>query len=82
VAHSEEQPIGDILDGLGITAGIDDGELVAGAVVILKVLQDDGRTRLSVSHSDGLGWIERAGMLTVAQDVEMTDISGRRRPGA
>jgi hypothetical protein len=69
-ASSETRPIGGVLDGLGITASLDAGELVAGAMVLLKVLQEDGRIRLSMVHSDGLGWIERAGMLRVAEVIE------------
>jgi hypothetical protein len=69
-ASNEQRPIGDVLDGLGITGAISDGELVAGAVVLLKVLQADGRIRLSMVHSEGLGWIERAGMLRVAEVIE------------
>jgi hypothetical protein len=38
-ASSEQRPIGDVLDGLGITGAIGEGELVAGAVVLLKVLR-------------------------------------------
>jgi hypothetical protein len=69
-ASSEQQPIGDVIDGLGITSAISEGELVAGAVVLFKVLQADGSIRLSLSHSEGLGWIERAGMLRVAEVLE------------
>ncbi|MFE7398838.1 hypothetical protein [Streptomyces sp. NPDC057557] len=43
---------------------------MAGALVLLKVIDTDGDTRLSLAHSDGLGWIERAGMLRVAETIE------------
>ncbi|MEV5138440.1 hypothetical protein AB0K71_05780 [Streptomyces syringium] len=66
----ETRPIGDLVDALGIEARVGPGELVAGALVILKVVQADGVTRLSMTHSDGLGWIERAGMLRVAESLE------------
>lgn len=64
------RPIGDLIDGLGITARMDEGELISGAIVLLKVIDKDGDTRLSLAHSDGLGWIERVGMLRVAESVE------------
>lgn len=76
-ADTTPHPIGDVMDGLGIKATLDKGELVAGALVLLKVLQEDGRTRLSVVHS-GLGWIERAGMLRVAEMIE----TGSARPAS
>lgn len=66
----ETRPIGDVLDGIGVRATLDDGELVDGALVLLKVVQADGDTRLSMAASDGLGWIERAGMLRVAELIE------------
>ena len=77
-----EQPIGDILDGLGIVATVEPGTLVASAIVILKTVLPDGQTRLSVAYSDGLGWIERAGMLHVAASVDLADTTDRRTPGA
>jgi hypothetical protein len=76
-----EQPIGDALNALGITATITKDELVAGAIVLLKVLQTDGQVRLSMCHSDGLGWIERAVMLRVADVVETGDARDSRTSG-
>ncbi|WP_432136819.1 hypothetical protein [Streptomyces sp. bgisy154] len=69
-AGTETRPIGDVVDSLGIRATVDDGELVAGAIVILKVIDKDGATRLSLAHSEGLCWIERCGMLRVAERLE------------
>lgn len=75
---TEPRPIGDVLDSLGIEATVSEGELVAGAIVLLKVIDADGDTRLSVSHSDGLGWIERCGMLRVAEQIESDPTSHRQ----
>ena len=69
---AETKAIGDLIDALGIEASVGPGELVSGAIVILKVVQADGSTRLSMVPSDGLGWIERAGMLRVAEQMEAT----------
>lgn len=66
----DARPIGDVLDGLGIRATLNEGELVAGAMVLLKVIDTDGDARLSMAYSDGLGWIERAGMLRIAEGME------------
>lgn len=68
-AGTTTRPIGDVLDGLGIEATVEPGELVAGALVLLKVVQADGDTRLSLAHQ-GVGWIERVGMLRVAETIE------------
>ena len=69
---AQTRPIGDLIDSLGIEASVGPGELVSGAIVLLKVVQADGSTRLSMTSSDGLGWIERAGMLRVAEQLETT----------
>ncbi|MFJ2717420.1 hypothetical protein [Streptomyces sp. NPDC087437] len=68
--EEREVALGSAIDALGITGTLASGELVAGAIVLMKVLQEDGITRLSVSHSDGLGWLERAGMLRIAETME------------
>lgn len=78
----DAQPIGGHLDALGITATIADDELLAGALVILKVVQPDGYVRLSVSTSEGLGWIERAGMLSAAHALDTASVTGRLAGGA
>ncbi|MEU0659610.1 hypothetical protein [Streptomyces lavendulocolor] len=70
--------VGQILDSLGVQTSVVAGELVAGAIVLLKVIDEAGETRLSVSHSDGLGWIERCGMLRVAEQMESDPASHQR----
>lgn len=77
-----EQPVGATLDALGITATIEPGTLVSGAIILLKLLLPDGRERLTVAHSDGLGWIERTGMLRVAETIETATAAGNRTSGA
>lgn len=81
VTPGDQRPIGDLLDNLGITATVEPDSLVSGAVVLLKTVLPDGQTRLSVAYSDGLGWIERAGMLHVAATVDLADTTGRQ-PGS
>ncbi|MFF1483131.1 hypothetical protein ACIGZH_01690 [Streptomyces sp. NPDC058319] len=68
--EEEETRLGSAIDALGITSTLKDGELVSAAIVLLKVIETAGSTRLSMSYSDGLGWIERAGMLRVAEVME------------
>ncbi|MFW3474406.1 hypothetical protein ACN24M_24605 [Streptomyces microflavus] len=73
-AGTPRRPIGDLIDSLGIEATVGSDDLVAGALVLLKVLDADGGTRLSLAHSDGLGWIERAGMLRIAETLETDSV--------
>jgi len=67
------EPIGNLLDSLGIEHSPEEGELVAGAIVLLKVIDPEGRTALRLAWSDGLSWIERCGMFRVAEQQELTD---------
>ncbi|WP_416976706.1 hypothetical protein [Streptomyces sp. T028] len=77
---SRAKPIGHILDSLGVEATVEDGELVDGAIVLLKVIDTDGDTRLSMACSDGLGWIERTGMLRTAELMESSPASHHQLP--
>jgi hypothetical protein len=78
----EEKPIGDVLDALGVTAAIEPDALVSGAIVLLKTVLADGTVRLSVSHSEGLSWIERAGMVRLTEAMETGRAVRGTEPGA
>ena len=64
------QPIGEILDQLGIEAPLDEGDLICSAVVVLSILvEGDPHPRLTIANSDGMGWIEQAGLLRLAERI-------------
>lgn len=65
-----DQKIGQLLDSLGVEADLEEGDLVASAFVILKVVKADGTVSLANARSDGLDWITRLGMVTAAQSIE------------
>jgi hypothetical protein len=73
-----EQAIGPILDGLGTTIDLDDGDLVASAFVIAKVIDKDGDVSLALASSDGLSWIEQNGLLASAQLIANQTSIGRK----
>lgn len=64
-----DQQIGPVLDGLGVTLDLDDGDLVASALVLAKVVGKDGEVSLFVGESDGLSWLDQIGLVTAAQQV-------------
>jgi len=74
-----KKPIGHILDAAGCVATIADGELVGGAVVVIKVIEENGDVRLTTCWSDGLTWFERVGMLRIAEQMDMPTDSDRER---
>ena len=65
--------LGNMIDAQGVTASVEDGDLIAGVVVLLKVVQTDGCVRMSLAWSDGMSWLERVGMLRVAEISERED---------
>jgi hypothetical protein len=67
---SERQSIGAALDGMGIHSTLKDGDLIDGAVVIMRVIESDGRIRHSQAWSEGLDWITRRGLLEIARDTD------------
>lgn len=64
-----DQPIGPVLDGLGTRIELDEGDLIASALVIAKVVDKDGDVALMLASSEGLSWIEQNGLLTSAQQI-------------
>lgn len=69
------QNIGQLLDSLGLQASIDDGDLISGAIVILEMVDSDGDTTLQVVEDDGISWVRKIGMLKVALDTSMADVT-------
>lgn len=52
---------------------LDDDALVAGGVLLIKVVEADGTTSVRLRH-DGMNWLERLGMLRSALLMEEADI--------
>jgi len=70
---SESQPIGQLIDSLGVTSTIAPDDLPVAALVLLKVVDATGDVRLVFAYSDGMDWITRLGMLTAATASETPD---------
>ncbi|WP_329521175.1 hypothetical protein [Spirillospora sp. NBC_01491] len=64
-----EQPADAVLQGLGLTLGLDDGDLVANAVVIAKVIDGDGDVGVVLSHSEGTSWLDQLALVTAASEI-------------
>lgn len=65
-----EQPIGQIIDALGVKGDLDEGDLPTDAFVILKIVKGDGSVSLVHRRSESLDWITALGMITAAQNIE------------
>jgi hypothetical protein len=73
-----EQKIGQLLDALGVTIDLDEGDMVVDAHVLLKLVKDDGTVSLVKAVSESLDWITLVGMLTAALHVENSGYANSR----
>ncbi|MGW1134573.1 hypothetical protein [Streptomyces griseoluteus] len=64
------QKIGHTLDNLGVEVDLDDGDMPTDAVVLIKVVKEDGSVSMTKGRSEALDWISALGMLTAAQAIE------------
>lgn len=64
---------GSIIDSLGVRGTLDEGHMVADAVVFMRVLKPEGGSYVKMLSSEGMDWIARRGLLDVAleEDREM-----------
>lgn len=64
-----ETKLGEILDGLGVALELEDGDLVADAIVVLKIVTAEGRVQVGVANSETASWLDQLGLLTAAADI-------------
>lgn len=67
---SDRQPVGDLIDSLGVKLAHDSGDLVTAAVVLLVVVDSDGDEVLRCGWSEGMGWLQRRGIAAAFNDTE------------
>jgi len=65
-----DQKIGQLLDSLGVTLDLDEGDMPVDAHVLVKVVKADGNVSLVKGASESLDWITALGMLTAALNIE------------
>lgn len=64
-----DQQAGPILDGLGITLSLEDGDLIASALVLAKVVKADGQVALLIEDSEGMSWLDQLGLVSAADAI-------------
>lgn len=62
--------LGSIVESLGVTLTLDEGDMVTDVVLLAQVIEADGTVRLGLTWSDGTSWILRNGMLNAAAQIE------------
>ena len=70
------------LEALGINIdNIEPGELIASALLLVRVIDEDGEGYIGHYSSDGLSFVEKVGMLRVAERMTMGQDPRRPRRG-
>lgn len=64
-----EQPAAPILNGLNVTLNLADGDLVANAIVVAKVVADDGQVGVVISNSEGTSWLDQLALIVAASEI-------------
>lgn len=64
-----DQPIGPILDGLGVAISLEDGDLIESALVVAKIVNVDGETTVGIFDSAGMDWLAQLGLITAAHQI-------------
>lgn len=67
--------LGNLVDSLGVCHNPEPGEIVSDALVVMKVVDAEGRVSLRVCGSAGMSWIEKVGMLRIAEHVELAELN-------
>lgn len=66
---SERTPLGPIIDSLGITAGLDEHDMITDILIVAKVVNaDSDLTAVGIFHNR-LDWVTQLGLITAADHV-------------
>lgn len=63
------QPAAPIVEGLELRLDITEGSLVANAILIAKVIDENGNVGISISNSPGTSWLDELGLVTAAAEM-------------
>jgi hypothetical protein len=64
------------LEALGINVNnIEPGDLIASALLLVRVIEEDGTEYVGHYSSDGLSFVEKVGMLRVAERMTLGQIN-------
>lgn len=69
------QPLGSLLDALGVVHEPEEGELIAGAYVLLRVITAGGSEYVRYAQSEGMSWVEKVGLLRIAEHACLDDVT-------
>jgi hypothetical protein len=64
-----QQPAADIVAAQGVTLDLDPTDLVAGVVVLAKVVGDDGDVAIVIGATEGMTWLDQLGICGAALEI-------------
>jgi hypothetical protein len=74
-----DEKVGALLDSLGVTLDIEDGQQLTEVVVLGKLADfESGGTSVVIGGSEGLDWIAQRGLVSAAQYVMDTEDPAER----
>jgi hypothetical protein len=62
--------VSDVLDQLGLTLDIEDGEMISDAVLVMKVHRTNGEVYVATRCTEGTDWVTARGLVAVAEDID------------
>ena len=65
-AEENEPTLGEIIDRLGVSVGLNEGDIITDAVVLVKILDKNGKPSMATVWNEGIGVFERTGLLRIA----------------
>lgn len=71
--NDEQQKVGDLLDTRGLTLELNNGDMLTDAVLIAKVITEDGGVRVALGNTEGISWLEQLGLVTAANGIVSGD---------
>lgn len=60
----------DVLDQLGLTLDIDEGDMISDAILVMKIHRPDGEVYVATRATEGTDWVTARGLVAAAEDVE------------
>lgn len=64
-----DQKIGEIMDGLGISIDLDNGDIVSDALVITKCVDKNGEVSVGIWKAEASTWFDQMALLHAASEV-------------
>lgn len=66
---SDQSSVGELLDSLGVTLDLREGDMVADVVVIAKIVDSDGEPTVGIGSSEALTGLDQFALICAAREI-------------